>query len=250
MKYSRDFQPEGEDKKRAARGFHIALALCLLAIVGVAVVTFLVDTPDKDIDETPTTTVTTPTVTTTAKPVAAPATGVPDTRTTTTTATTTTATVTTTAVQADLFVFPASNVILREYSDDLVFSETLNEWRTHNGVDFETKKGQEIKAAADGTVIAIQEDPLWGHVIQIDHGDKLVSRYCGVTASGVKEGQAVKAGQVIGSVSDIPAEILDDCHIHVEFIANGKYVDPMTLIRGEAVKKTTVTTTTTTSSAE
>ena len=35
---------------------------------------------------------------------------------------------------------------------------------------------------------------------------------------------------IIGSVSDIPSEIVDAPHVHLEVLANGKYLDPMTLI--------------------
>ena len=212
-----------ENEKRSPKGFYIALALCVLAIVGVALILF-VDTDDVPLDDTPMTTTTVgTTVTTTDQAVAGVVTGVPDTRTTTVVTTQPTE-------KQPLFVLPASNVILREYSDTMMYSETLGEWRTHNGVDFEVKADTGIKAIADGTISKIETDALWGDVVVIDHGDKLVSRYCGVTASGVQEGQAVTAGEIIGSVSDIPCEIVDARHVHIEVLANGKYVDPMTLI--------------------
>lgn len=244
MDHSQGFYPEGEEKKRSLKGFYIALSLCLLAIVGVAVVTLFDDETPQVVD-TPTTSATGPTAATTAKPVAGTATGVPDTRTTATTAATTRVTTTTTAT-SDLFVFPVSNVILQPYSDRLIYSETLGEWRTHNGVDFEAAIGQKAKAIADGTVTAVREDPLWGPVIELEHGDKLISRYCGVKPYDVKEGDTVKAGQVIGTVTEIPMEVVDAPHLHLEIIANGNYMDPMTLIRGEAIVKTTASATTTT----
>lgn len=243
MNYSNDLRPDGDEKKRSMKGFYIALALCLLAIAGVAVVTLFGDSPD--MEGTPTTTVTAPTIITTERPVAGNVTGVPDTR-TTTTVKTAAPTTSTTRQQSDLFVFPASNVILCPFSDRLVYSETLGEWRTHNGTDFEAALGEEIKAAADGTVHAVYEDPLWGHVIELDHGDKLLSRYCGVKATGIAAGDTVKAGQVMGTVTEIPGEIADAAHVHVEILANNKYTDPMTLIRGEAIVKTTAAATTTT----
>ncbi len=221
------FEHDETEEKRTSKGFYIALALCILAIVGVALILFVDtdDIPKEDMPMITTTTVTTNS-TTTDKAVGGIVTGVPDDRTTTTTAATTT-----TTEKSSLFVLPASNVILREYSDKLIYSETLGEWRTHNGVDFEVENGATVKAVADGTVSTIETDPLWGEVVVIDHGDKLISRYCGVSASGICEGQTVKAGDIIGSVSDIPLEIVDAAHIHLEILANGKYVDPMTLIR-------------------
>lgn len=228
MDHTTKFHSEEPEKKRSSKGFYIALALCLMAIVG-AVLVMLTDNETPPVDTVFTTTAGKTTVTTTtAKPVAGIQTGIPDTRTTTTTVKMTT---TVTAAKSDLFVLPASNVILRPYSDQLVFSETLGEWRTHNGVDFEAKEGSAVKATADGKIQKIESDPLWGDVIVLDHGDKLISRYCGVKASGVAEGQTVKAGDILGSVSIIPSEVLDAPHIHLEITANGKYLDPMTLIR-------------------
>ncbi len=225
MNERNNFEHDDDNEKRTPKGFYIALALCVLAIIGVALILF-VDNDDVPPSDTPMTSITTlgTTVTTTDKAVAGVVTGVPDTRTTTTVA------VTQTTEKKQLFVLPASNVILREYSEKMVYSETLDEWRTHNGVDFEVKEDAAIKAIADGTVAKIESDSLWGEVVVIDHGDKLVSRYCGVTASGISEGQAVKAGEIIGSVSDIPSEIVDAPHVHLEVLANGKYLDPMTLI--------------------
>ena len=226
MTHSREQLPETETK-RAGKGFYIALAVCLLAIAGVTAASFFVDTPTPSTNTPATTTAPVrTTVPTTARPVAGEVTGVPDTR-------TTTATVLTTTTTADnsLFVLPSTNVILREYSGTPVYSETMGEWRTHNGVDFEAAIGSDVKAMADGTVSAIKEDPLWGSTIEIDHGDKLMSRYCGVTPVGIKAGDTVKAGDRIGTVGEIAAEIVDKPHVHVEVLANGKYLDPMTLIR-------------------
>ncbi len=223
------------------RGFYVALAVCLVAVCGVALTTFVggltADTPS-----TPTTA-----VTTTAKPVAGSATGVPYDRTTVTTTaitktTTTTAAPTTTATTATLFVFPVSNTVVQPYSDMPVFSETLGQWSTHDGVDFAADEGQTVKAPADGTVARIFEDALWGDAVELDHGGKVISRLYGVTVKGLTEGDTVKAGDVLGSVSDIPAEIVGERHIHVEVLANGKAIDPLTLIRGETITATTVTT--------
>lgn len=236
MNYSNNTDME-EKQKGTGKGFYVALAVCLVAIVGVAIVSFWDREPMVEAPPLTTTQVQVPTGTTTARPVGATATGILDTRTTTTTVKTTT-----TAKPKPLFVLPASNVILEAYSDMPVYSETLGEWRTHDGVDFICEGGENVKAVADGTVSAIKEDALWGQVIEIDHGDKLISRYCGVQPFNVKAGQAVKAGAVIGTMGDIPMEIAKPSHLHLEMLSNGKAFDPMTLIQGETVKHTTTPT--------
>lgn len=252
MDHSHGFHPEDEEKKHSLKGFYIALALCLLAVAGVVVVTLMNRAPEGTTVTTTTgsgtnmSSTTTSTTQTTAKPVAGIATGVPDTRTTTTTAVKTTTTQDTTP----LFVFPVSNVVVNPYSDRLVYSETLDEWRTHNGVDFEAEAGQKVKALADGTVLAIREDPLWGPVMELEHGDKLISRYCGIKPYDVKVGDTVTAGQIIGTISDVPLEIVGPAHLHLELIANGNYVDPLTLIQGEAVVRTTTESASTTTATQ
>ncbi len=237
MKYDDD-----KPVKSGGRGFYIALAICLVAVCGVAVATFVgklpTDAPSKGTTGT--------TVTTAVQQVVITATNVKDERTTTTAAPTTTRTTTTKATTttkvSDLFVFPVSNRVLQPFSEMPVFSETLGSWSTHNGVDFAADNGQTVKAPADGIVKRLYEDGLWGGVIEIEHGGKVVSRCCGVKAQGIKEGDSVKAGQGIGVVSAIPAEIVGDTHIHVEILANDKYVDPLLLMRGDAVHVTTTTT--------
>ncbi len=230
-KYTNDDMPT----KTGGKGFYIALAVCLVAVCGVAVATFVGGlTSNKP--QTGVTGTTVKTVTTTGvKQVAIPATDVKDDRTTSTTVATAAPTTTTTTVAADMFIFPVSNRVLLGFSDTLIYSETLEEWSTHNGVDFEAEQGSQVKATASGTVTRIYRDALWGDVIEIDHGGKVISRICGVAAKNLREGQTVKAGDVIGTVGEIPAEILMTAHVHLEILANDKYVDPLLLIRGDAV---------------
>ncbi len=239
MKYEDKFSDEIPAAK-GGKGFYIALAVCLVAVCGVAIATFVggfSDTPAPLTDTQPSAITTKPS----EQQVVIPATDVKDNRTTVITTTPTAprttvrTTVVTTKASADLFVFPASNRVVQVYSDALVYSETLGEWTTHNGVDFAAEQGQSVKAPADGTVKRIFKDTLWGDAIEIDHGGKVISRCYGVKAQNVKEGQAVKAGSVMGTVSEIPAEIVGESHIHVEVLANDKYVNPLLLIRGDEV---------------
>ncbi len=235
MNYSKNFDSD-EKEKGSGKGFYIALAVCLLAIAGVAIASFWGNDPVVENPPMSTTKASIATVTTTAKAVDATVTGVPDTRTTTSTVVTTT--IMTTIQPKPLFVLPSTNVILEGYSDLPVYSETLGEWRTHNGVDFACDDGENVKAVADGTVSSVYEDVLWGGIIEIDHGGKLISRYCGVIPVGLREEQIVKAGDLIGTVGEIPAEIAKPIHLHIEMVSNGKTFDPMTLIQGETTSPT------------
>ncbi len=75
--------------------------------------------------------------------------------------------------------------------------------------------------------------PALGSVIEIDHGFQIISRYCGVTAKELTQGQKVKVGDVIGNLAEIPVEIVEEPHLHLEIQMEGKYVDPVAAIGRE-----------------
>lgn len=244
VQYSDEFEPEEErPEKKNSTGFYVVLVICLLAVCGVAVATFF--TGDTGVPKDPTvpsvTTVgTIRTTVTTEKAAAVTVTGV--TETTTTTVTTKKSSVTTTTV-ADLFVLPVGNRVLRPYSDTLEYSEVLGSWTTHNGIDFGADNGAPVKAAADGKIAAVYEDALWGASVEVDHGNHIMTRYHGVSATaGLSVGKTVKAGDVIGTVCAIPAETDESAHLHLEVIVNGHCMDPLTLIRSAVVTMSKTTT--------
>ncbi len=217
------------------RGFYVALAVCLVAVCGLAVTTFI-DVLVQDKPEGPTTSETSPTP---SQPVDQVETGVRDDRTTTTTQTETTTTTTQpsfvdTVEPADLYVLPLTNEVLAEYSEEPVYSITMQSWRIHTGTDFKGEIGQAVKAVADGTVKQVYNDVLWGDCLVIDHGYGVQSLYCGV-ATTLVEGNTVKVGEDIGTLTSIPCESLLDPHLHLEMRVADKTVDPVKAI-GREVK--------------
>ncbi len=129
------------------------------------------------------------------------------------------------------FVMPCAGSVSRAYSPDkLVYSQTMNDYRSHEGIDVVSNVGEEVLAVADGTVTNIYTDPLMGNCVRIDHGNGLVSVYKnlgGEIPEGIDEGMPVGAGQTIGVVGDSAAiEQSDDAHLHLEMLLNGEYVDP------------------------
>lgn len=230
-------------KKLSGKGFYFALAVCIVAIGGVATAAFAgnFNGIDQAGDEPARTT------TTNDRAVNEPATGVPDTRPTTTTTTVTTTTTTTTApdeeanapVTSQLMVLPMGNQLVKEFSDGkAVYSDTMADFRTHDGADFAGESGDKVVAVSAGKVTEVKEDALWGKTITIDHDHGITSTYCGVTAT-VKEGDTVKAGDAIGVLSDIPCELLSGHHLHLEIAVNGETVDPVEAIGLEVVPVTT-----------
>ncbi len=70
-------------------------------------------------------------------------------------------------------------------------------------------------------------DALWGGVVQIDHPDGRSSVYSGlVTGERIKAGTEVLAGEELGTLGDIPAEISAEPHLHLALTKEGKAVDP------------------------
>ena len=137
-------------------------------------------------------------------------------------------------VETPIFVKPVEGEIIREYAKDkLVYSETLQEWITHNGVDIKANKTTVVKSAADGKVSSIKNDPRYGLTVVIDHGNGYKTVYANLlTAEFVTEGEAVKSGQTIGTVGNTATfEILDEPHLHFELIQNDEYLDPSIYIK-------------------
>ena len=132
------------------------------------------------------------------------------------------------------FIEPVKGEIIREFApDSLVYSETLKEWITHNGVDIKADKASEVIAVCDGKVSAIKNDPRYGVTIIIEHKDGYKTVYANLLSSEyVVEGEEVNQGQAIGTIGNSANfEIADDYHLHFEVTKDGEYVDPLQLIK-------------------
>lgn len=122
----------------------------------------------------------------------------------------------------------ASLAVIQPYSKgELVKNKTLNVWRTHDAVDLKGERDSAVTAVSDGVVTTIGTDPLWGGFVEIKHPDGCISSYSGVSAEkSLKKGANVKGGQKLGTLSDIPAEISMEPHLHFAIKKNGAYLDP------------------------
>ncbi|MCI8623926.1 MAG: M23 family metallopeptidase [Provencibacterium sp.] len=134
------------------------------------------------------------------------------------------------AAQPLAFSLPIISEVFNPYSSgELVKNQTLNDWRTHDGIDIKAEKGTEVMACADGVVSRIYDDALWGCCMEIEHSGALVSVYCGLDKSALTlaEGDAVKVKDVIGKVDKIPCEISLQNHLHFGIKQDGKWADPV-----------------------
>ena len=127
------------------------------------------------------------------------------------------------------FTCPIKGEIMREFApDSLVYSNTLEEWITHSGIDIKADKTSVITASADGEVESIKNDPRYGLTVIVNHDSGFQTVYANLlTAEFVVEGEKIEAGQTIGTVGNTATfEISDDCHLHFELLKNGEYLNP------------------------
>lgn len=129
---------------------------------------------------------------------------------------------------------PTVGGILKEYSvEDLVYSETMKDWRTHNGLDIAAAVGTQVKSAADGVVEQVYEDDLLGVVVVIGHTGQTQTLYANLQdLDFIKVGRQVKAGDVIGGVgTSALTESAEEPHLHFEVLVNKENVDPRSMLK-------------------
>lgn len=137
------------------------------------------------------------------------------------------------APSASSYTAPVDGEIALAFSgDDLVYSRTLGDWRTHNGVDYACKTGDGVRSSAAGTVTAVYSDALWGGVVEVTDASGNVWKYCGVSEPTVETGDKVKAGDGIGRAGSIPSESADGAHVHLECLQGDTWVDPTKALAG------------------
>lgn len=112
--------------------------------------------------------------------------------------------------------------------DELIYSETLGDWRTHDGVDIAAAPGTQVCAASYGTVTDVRDDDLMGTTVVIAHDDGCDTIYSNLQAMPtVGVGDEVTAGQVIGSVGKTAlSESALPSHLHFGVTRDGEFIDP------------------------
>ena len=111
---------------------------------------------------------------------------------------------------------------------ELMYDETMADWRTHNGIDIQASEGDSVRTAAGGTVLSVKDDELMGTTVVIQHGGGYTTQYsCLQKDPPVQEGDQVAAGDIIGLVgSTASAEGSMGPHLHFSVSKDGKLIDP------------------------
>lgn len=132
------------------------------------------------------------------------------------------------------FIMPVEGDVMRDYTKDtLVFSNTLQQWVSHEAVDILSQIASPVKAIEAGKVIEVKSDPRYGYIIILEHGQGYQSVYCNLsTLDMVHVGKEVEKGQVISGIGNTALyEIKDNPHLHFELMKDGKNVNPLEHIK-------------------
>ena len=111
-----------------------------------------------------------------------------------------------------------------------VFSDTMEDYRVHRGIDFACAPGTPVLAAADGVISSVAKDPMMGWTVTLSHDGGAETRYAGLSeesANIAKTGDRVLSGQVIGASGETALiESAEENHLHFELAVNGRAEDP------------------------
>jgi len=127
------------------------------------------------------------------------------------------------------FAIPVEGNVTRGFAkDSLIYSDTLEEWVTHFGIDIKAERTTVVKAAESGTIKSIKNDPRYGLTIVIEHVNGFETVYSNLlTTEFITEGEKVEKGASIGTVGNSASfEIVDEPHLHFEIIKDGENLDP------------------------
>jgi murein DD-endopeptidase MepM/ murein hydrolase activator NlpD len=108
----------------------------------------------------------------------------------------------------------------------------------HTGLDFPADVGTAIHAAAGGMVVVSEVHPAYGNMIEIDHGNSLITRYAHASKLLVKAGMMVKRGQKIAEVGTSGRST--GPHLHFEVLLAGVQQNPARFLAGHVASPTMV----------
>lgn len=94
----------------------------------------------------------------------------------------------------------------------------------HTGMDFQADPGTPIHAAAGGMIVVQEFHPAYGNMVEIDHGNDLITRYAHASRVFVKKGDLVKRGQKLAEVGNSGRST--GPHLHFEVLIQGIPQDP------------------------
>ena len=107
--------------------------------------------------------------------------------------------------------------------------------RMHHGIDIAAQRGTNIYPLGRGEVIFSGRKSGYGNMIEILHGDAIISRYAHIKKSLVRKGQVVTKRDIIALVGNTGRST--GPHLHLEIAINGETVDPEIFLIGNVARK-------------
>lgn len=129
---------------------------------------------------------------------------------------------------------PVQGEVIWDFAmDRLLYSQTLDQWTTHEGVDIACEEGTKVKAVLAGTVEEVREDDALGYTVVLSHPGDKKSLYANLSGEiPVKAGDKVNAGDTVGLVGHSSLlECGDESHLHFGFYVKGEAVNPQKYVR-------------------
>ena len=115
---------------------------------------------------------------------------------------------------------------------ELLYDETMADWRTQEGLDIQAAEGDAVKTAAAGEVTSVTRDELMGTTVCITHSGGYVTRYSSLQENPpISQGQQLKAGDIVGYVGTAAAEATMGPHLHFAVEKDGSLIDPKEYIK-------------------
>jgi murein DD-endopeptidase MepM/ murein hydrolase activator NlpD len=100
-------------------------------------------------------------------------------------------------------------------------------WANHQGVDYRARYGTPVYAVAAGTVISAHYNGGYGNEVRIKHPSGMMTLYAHLQSFGVRAGQSVKRGHIIGRVGSTGRST--GAHLHFGLHSGGRFINPSNL---------------------
>lgn len=113
------------------------------------------------------------------------------------------------------------------------FHPILHISRPHEGIDVSAPMGAPVVAPASAIVMRVARENGYGLVLELNHGNGIVTKFAHLSRVSVKEGQRVTRGQLVANVGN--SGLSTGPHLHYEIHVNGKVVDPLTYVLPGAI---------------
>ena len=143
-------------------------------------------------------------------------------------------------VSEPTFISPVAGTVIKSHSTTVpAFSETLEEWRIHTGIDISCEESAEVMAASGGEITRVYSDPMLGKCVEITHDGGYKTVYANLEEGSVKlvVGDTVDGGAVIGKVGySAISEIADEAHLHFLMSKDGVTLNPLDRIEKESLR--------------